>query len=101
MKYPVIHPTTQLPESCDGVVTTETNLYPTEDQCVNEMGQIFHNYCLSKEKKISVESAETRADDCYAEITLRLVLLCEDPVIGSQELCMMMNMQHLSRTMIP
>jgi len=101
MKYPVINPITQLPESCDDVVTTENYLYPTADKCTNEMGQIFYNWCLSEEKKISEEGAKSRAELCYAEIALRLVQTCEDPVIGSQELCMMMSMQKLSRYMIP
>lgn len=91
----------QLPSSCDGVLTTETWLYPTADKCVEEIGQRFYDWCLSEERKISETGVESRADLCVTDIAVRLVQLCEDPVIGSQELCMMRNMQDLYQNLIP
>lgn len=89
-----------LPVSCDGVVTTESYLYPTADQCIKDLTQGFSVWCLSEERKLSEQGAEDRAKLCMRDIALRLVELCEEPVIGSQELCLMNSMQHLYKGMI-
>lgn len=91
----------QLPASCKGVDSTETYLYPTADKCVEEIGQRFYDWCLSEERKVAEKGAEARANLCLTDIAIRLAQLCEDPVIGSSELCMMNSMQDLYRKLIP
>ena len=90
-----------LPVSCDGVDTTESWLYPTADQCAKDMGKGFYNWCLEKAKKeVSAEDAEARAGLCMGAISIRFGQLCADPVIGSQEFCLMNSMQDLYRRLV-
>jgi len=92
----------QLPTSCDGVLTTESWLYPTADQCAGEIGDRFYDWCVSEAKKeVSAEDVVARAGICMAQIAMSLVELCEDPAIGSQEMCLMGTMQDLYQTLIP
>jgi len=85
-----------LPASCDGVGSTESRLYPTADQCAEDLGKGFYNWCLEEAKKeVSANDVVTRAGLCMGEIAIRFDQLCEDPVIGSQEFCLMNSMQDL------
>jgi len=98
---PPIQKLKELPASCDGVLTTETNLYPTADECVRKIMDRVSNWCLSEEKKIDEAGAEERADICVAGFTSGLAELCEDPATGSTELCVMRTLQDLYPKMIP
>ena len=89
-----------LPVSCDGVLTTENDSYPTATKCVHEMGQGFYDLCLREERKISIDGVEDRAYACLVDIVLGLRELCEESVIGSYTSCMMGSMQELYREMI-
>ena len=98
---PPIQKLKELPASCDGVLTTETNLYPTADECVRKIMDRVSDWCLSEEKKIDEAGAEERADICVAGFTSGLAELCEDPATGSTELCVMRTLQDLYPKMIP
>jgi len=98
---PRIQKLEELPASCDGVLTTETNLYPTADECVRKIMDRVSDWCLSEEKKIDEAGAEARADICVAGFTSGLAELCKDPVTGSTELCVMRTLQDLYPKMIP
>jgi len=98
---PRIQKLKELPASCDGVLTTETHLYPTADECVRKIMDRVSDWCLSEEKKIAETGAEARADICVVGFTSGLAELCEDPVTGSTELCVMRTLQDLYPKMIP
>jgi len=98
---PPIQKLKELPASCDGVLTTETSLYPTADECVRKIMDRVSDWCLSEEKKIAETGAEARADICVVGFTSGLAELCEDPVTGSTELCVMRTLQDLYPKMIP
>jgi hypothetical protein len=90
----------ELPSSCYGVDSTETWLYSTGQQYIDELSDGFYDWRESEAKKeVSVEDVETRAGLCMGEIAARLDLLCEDP-FTSQEVCLMNSMQNLYRNMI-
>ena len=91
----------ELPESCYGVNSVETWLYPTGQQCIDEINQRFYDWCLSEERKLTETGAAARADLCVIDIQRRLVQTCADPVLSSPEVCLMNSMQHLYSNLIP
>lgn len=86
----------QLPDSCKGVNSMELELYPTGKQCFAALNDRVEQWCLSQSN-----GNDSLAKGCVTEFYLRLTELCEDPVIGSVEVCLMYNFKDLYSKLIP
>jgi len=79
----------QLPTSCYGVDSMELDIYPTGKQCFAALNKRVEEWCLSQSK------------DCVTQFYLKLADTCEDPVIGSVEVCLMYTFKEVYPKLIP
>ncbi len=96
----------ELPDSCYGVNSIDTELYPTGEECLKAIGHRIYEYCLSEETKLAEKGAEARAQICQVSIVRKLIDQCKDSddqgvFSVSPDVCAMENLIYAYQNLIP
>lgn len=84
----------ELPESCDGVASTETWLYPTAEQCLTSLYFVIYSPCWNNN-----DLSQTEIDACMDRIDYAIDQSCkagEEGLLGIKyEVCVMHTLKEL------
>lgn len=92
---------TQLPDSCYGVNSIETELYPTGEQCLELLDERIFDFCLAENN-----DDETKAMTCFTQAYAIMDGHCRDSdeqglLSISYEVCFMSEMVYAYQNLIP
>jgi len=85
-----------LPESCKGVNSMKVDLYPTGEQCLEELDNGIYDWCLSQS-----DGDKVSADNCRILFYLKLNESCEVITLRSVDVCLMLSFKDLYSELIP
>lgn len=92
----------QLPESCNGVNSTDIASHPNSKECVKTLTTGIRNWCLHELKQISEEGdVEKLADICLIMAVSEIARPCEETDIGTPEECLMTGLKKIYQYLIP
>ena len=84
----------ELPESCDGVASTETWLYPTAEECMTMLYFVIYSPCWNNS-----DLSQTEIDACMDRIDYAIDQSCkagEEGLLGIKyEVCVMHTLKEL------
>jgi len=86
----------QLPDSCKGVNSIETELYPTGPACLSALLSRTYDMCESL-----TDGNRSQTEKCVDDFKERLAQQCANPTTGSTEVCIMYIWKELYPKMIP
>lgn len=85
-----------LPESCDGVTSIDTELHPTGEECVKLINDRIFAYCLAENN-----DDESTAQGCRAEVFMFMDQNCRDDDQIPYNTCMMSELKQSYQNLIP
>ena len=96
----------KLPDSCHGVDSIDTELYPTGEQCLKAIRDRIYEYCLSTDTKPTEQGSEARAQTCKSYIIQKLESQCKNSnnqgaFSTPYDVCVMVNLEWAYQTFIP